>query len=383
MPLTIFLLPVHGQITSNASCLTTFSWTVNSYGQDPCLVAAYLQSPCNSGSFEMNALKPNTHYSGPASDNPCQCNSVLYSLVSACSACQGEPYDSWTDWNANCVVVYVQEIPVEMPKNTSVPIWAYTSIPPGGSFNLSAAQVMASQGIPDQLSPSAQPNGTGVSRTSPASSTGLGPNVEKAVIAIVSIVLFFVVAGSITFVGLKLRKYRRQQKEKHHINTDEVSYFKYEAPPSVQSEMGDSHDRIREFTAAVEAAISQSRQSLATSWHHREDSTDTMDTMVPLMTAQTAYTGYLEREPSQTAYTGYLEREPSQTGLATERNIRLLTSASQMTLPSLFVPQEEEEYTPAAESSNMYYNTTTGHSPASEHQIVIQDLPSGCLPPQR
>jgi hypothetical protein len=96
-------------------CVQTF----NSLDQDPCVVAAYLQSTCSGGcqyyylprvyepcrlvsfaAFTVPALPPGYEYSGP--DVPdgtdlCECNTVVYSLLSACDACQGSDwfkYDS-------------------------------------------------------------------------------------------------------------------------------------------------------------------------------------------------------------------------------------------------------------------------------------------------
>lgn len=71
------------------------------------------------------ALPPANIYYGPTLDavNPCACSSVVYSLMSACGACQGarylsyvsrsscrgflEPDQRWPKWNANCQQVYV------------------------------------------------------------------------------------------------------------------------------------------------------------------------------------------------------------------------------------------------------------------------------------
>ncbi|KAJ7581075.1 hypothetical protein C8J56DRAFT_256370 [Mycena floridula] len=129
---TLLTLPyvVEADITSNATCLSSFKWASNACGQNPCLVAAHLQSTCVSGSYSLAALGPNSHYIGPARDqaNPCQCSSVVYSLMSACAACQGQNYDSWNEWNVNCQTVYLAVYPKEIPINTSVPQWAYVSL---------------------------------------------------------------------------------------------------------------------------------------------------------------------------------------------------------------------------------------------------------------
>jgi hypothetical protein len=91
----------------------------NSLGQNPCMVAAYLISTCSGGcefsslfcscvckpcrlvffaAFTINSLAPGYHYTGPSgSDNTdlCKCNTVAYSLISACDACQGADWISY------------------------------------------------------------------------------------------------------------------------------------------------------------------------------------------------------------------------------------------------------------------------------------------------
>lgn len=50
--------------------------------------------------YNVDALPDQTHYLGPtlALANPCQCNTVVYSLMSACGACQGRTYDSYASF---------------------------------------------------------------------------------------------------------------------------------------------------------------------------------------------------------------------------------------------------------------------------------------------
>ena len=44
--------------------------------------------------FDIQALPPGRMYGGPtaAQSNLCECNTVVYSLVSACAACQGSTW---------------------------------------------------------------------------------------------------------------------------------------------------------------------------------------------------------------------------------------------------------------------------------------------------
>lgn len=117
--------------------------TYNSLNQSPCKVAAYLQSTCFGGSecslacmstalspfaaFTVDPLPPGYQYAGPYvldGDDLCKCNTVTYSLLSACGACQedlwtgyvlimlfytpvyeSESVVSWSEWAANCTRV--------------------------------------------------------------------------------------------------------------------------------------------------------------------------------------------------------------------------------------------------------------------------------------
>jgi hypothetical protein len=126
--------------------------TYNSLGQSPCAVAAYLQSVCGHGGaandlaisfprffhkdrravFTIPTLtSEGTVYTGPTGpsdeDDLCKCNTVVYSLMSACGACQGSNWFScvprpplsflilsrrsdgtirrWNTWKQNCTSV--------------------------------------------------------------------------------------------------------------------------------------------------------------------------------------------------------------------------------------------------------------------------------------
>jgi len=86
----------------------------NSLNQNPCNVAAMLESTCYAGSefscpstphvvmvhfseFTIPRLQPSWDYTGPnlGEDNLCQCNTIVYSLVSACGGCQGSTWISY------------------------------------------------------------------------------------------------------------------------------------------------------------------------------------------------------------------------------------------------------------------------------------------------
>ncbi|KAF8491364.1 hypothetical protein F5888DRAFT_1736780 [Russula emetica] len=76
------------------TCPTSWSWSFNSLGQSPCAVAAQLQGVCDNGEFSIPSLVSGDSYVGPTGSNDstdlCKCNTVVYSLMSACGACQFE-----------------------------------------------------------------------------------------------------------------------------------------------------------------------------------------------------------------------------------------------------------------------------------------------------
>ncbi|KIM48891.1 hypothetical protein M413DRAFT_438065 [Hebeloma cylindrosporum] len=135
-------LSVLGQISDVKTCVASFNWTINSMGQTPCLVAAFLESQCGIPTA-VNAIPPGTHYLGPnsAQQNPCICSSVTYSMVSACGACQGLTYVNWTTWSRSCLGVELTTYPKRIPQQTEVPIWAYLNVTlTNGGFDPATAQ---------------------------------------------------------------------------------------------------------------------------------------------------------------------------------------------------------------------------------------------------
>ncbi|KAI0246495.1 hypothetical protein BJV78DRAFT_1254372 [Lactifluus subvellereus] len=112
-------------------CGPTLSWTSNSIGQNPCVVAAHLMATCSGGSFSMPPLQQNNSYYGPARDDDsdakdlCKCNTVVYSLLSACDACQQQEWIAWSRYSSNCTTIApVSSFPYRIPSGTYVPYWA-------------------------------------------------------------------------------------------------------------------------------------------------------------------------------------------------------------------------------------------------------------------
>ncbi|KAF9527008.1 hypothetical protein CPB83DRAFT_856978 [Crepidotus variabilis] len=126
---------------SDASCLPYYNWTFNSAKKSPCDIASSLLSVCAGSPYPVHALPDNSHYVGPTLDsaNPCQCNTVVYSLMSACGACQGRSYLSWSVWTANCPMVSTG-YPESIPSGLAIPGWAYLDVKTNDNFDQSGAR---------------------------------------------------------------------------------------------------------------------------------------------------------------------------------------------------------------------------------------------------
>lgn len=132
---------------TNATCLPQYGWMYNSKDQSPCLVAAYVQSVCFGSQYTVPALDPKNYpydyYPAPSADeaNSCECNTVTYSLLSACAWCQNLTYTDWPDWKFYCSTEYLG-YPENIPSGTAIPQWAYQNVVVSGSFNATLAQVV-------------------------------------------------------------------------------------------------------------------------------------------------------------------------------------------------------------------------------------------------
>ncbi|KAI0812735.1 hypothetical protein BC629DRAFT_1475329 [Irpex lacteus] len=134
------------------NCSDDLSWTANDRGQSTCLVAAYLCDACrtneSSTTQEADCSIPNLtpggqFYVNHNTPNECDCNSVVYSLISACSLCQGAAVLPWTSWIEDCKNSFLEQFPASIPSNVSVPAWAYLDVASSNTFNASIAQSFA------------------------------------------------------------------------------------------------------------------------------------------------------------------------------------------------------------------------------------------------
>ncbi|KAJ8078917.1 hypothetical protein PM082_013201 [Marasmius tenuissimus] len=182
-----------------------FDWAFNSKNQSPCDVGAYLGGVCNGGDFTLPALNVSQSYLGPtvATANNCRCNSVFYSLLSACAACQGRSYLKWSVYQTNCSNVYNSEFPNDIPAGTAVPGWAYIDISPSDGFDATRAQASASApestGTPKPtqpntpsalVSPTSQPEESSSSKSNAGAIAG-GVVGGIAGLAIIALLLFW------------------------------------------------------------------------------------------------------------------------------------------------------------------------------------------------
>jgi len=130
----------------SADMLGMWQWTFNSLNQSACEVAAYLQSTCNDGTWQIDPLSPGGMYIGPSSPDSwawCKCSTVAYSLVSACGSCQGGSWYTWPQYSTNCTSIpHPSTFPNPVPNGIRVPKWALLDITVDGSWAPSKASAV-------------------------------------------------------------------------------------------------------------------------------------------------------------------------------------------------------------------------------------------------
>jgi len=143
--LLVIMGSARAQVTAPNCADSTLAWSLNSLSQSPCVVGAFLAAVCNNGSFTIPTLLPQHSYTGPNGQDDgdlCKCNTVFYNLISACDACQGEPWVAYSAWTFNCTSVAAARIfPEAVPAGTRVPKWAYLDSTAADSWNITAAQL--------------------------------------------------------------------------------------------------------------------------------------------------------------------------------------------------------------------------------------------------
>ncbi|KAI0263342.1 hypothetical protein BC834DRAFT_308983 [Gloeopeniophorella convolvens] len=178
--LLLFAGSVHAQAPSAPNCTDpSFGWASNSLQQNPCEVVAYLEATCNGGLFSIPALSPGLSYTGPSGpDNGdiCKCNSVAYNLISACDACQGSNWTSYSLWHFNCTTTSpAGTFPLPIPDGIRVPKWAFLDPATSGDSWNQAAAILAGDlpevtGTAAFSSSTSAPQSTGSNAPSPSTS---------------------------------------------------------------------------------------------------------------------------------------------------------------------------------------------------------------------
>jgi len=74
--------------------------------------------------------------------NMCRCNTVVYNLISACSACQSGVVGTWPTWIQYCAatIINVGKYPNAVPQGTEIPVFAFYDPTITGLFDVDDAQ---------------------------------------------------------------------------------------------------------------------------------------------------------------------------------------------------------------------------------------------------
>jgi len=163
------------------SCQSGWEWANNSLQQNPCEMAGALDAACGGFSlFVYGPLPQGDEYPSPQVNDSlgqkCNCNTVVFGLLMACTACQNVTPVSWTYWSQFCVNVSVTQYPERIPLKTAIPHWAYLNYTIGDGFNSVAAR--AAGGTPESFAPapSTIPLSPTSTSSSPSSSTTGSPS---------------------------------------------------------------------------------------------------------------------------------------------------------------------------------------------------------------
>ncbi|KAI0662923.1 hypothetical protein C8Q70DRAFT_479720 [Cubamyces menziesii] len=156
---------------------SSYSWTYNTEGEPPCALATDLLRPC--GDLINGPTLLNT---------PCICNSVLYSLDSACRWCSNEPDTilKFTDFadSFSCTNTVEGQYPETIPPGTPIPAWAYLPLT-GDQFDIAGAEQMMLSPGKDPVVPSG-PGGNSSPADSSTSTTTSGGSAPVSTTTIVT-----------------------------------------------------------------------------------------------------------------------------------------------------------------------------------------------------
>jgi len=216
---------------ANAECKPAWGWSYNSKGENPCRIAATLQSSClGRPNFELQPLNPGNRYASPLRDTPvrkrCGCNTVIFGLYMACTLCQNSTSTTtWTGWSQFCDNVYVTQYPFDLPQDSTVPHWAYLDYTKEDNFNPTFAE---SVGRDPETTPPAASSATNPPPTATVppnegddqegNSGGSASNAGAIAGGVVGGAAGLLVIATLVFFFLRHRKQRTQQA--HVIDLD-------------------------------------------------------------------------------------------------------------------------------------------------------------------
>lgn len=126
-------------------CDDKWKWSYNSLGHHPCKIAAYLLSTCHNGGYYIPPLGSDG-YEVPCKDGLCECNTVIYSLLSACEACQGGKWPYYNEYVKKCSkVLNPGHFPYPVPYGTKIPKWAFLDVTYNNTWDPVKAQATGCQ----------------------------------------------------------------------------------------------------------------------------------------------------------------------------------------------------------------------------------------------
>ncbi|CAE6384966.1 unnamed protein product [Rhizoctonia solani] len=141
----LLVIGAHADPWSNVTCTNpNTDWTFNSLQQSPCLIASYLGSVCRpDNTWRVPTLSGGSVYYTSGSSTKCICTSVVWSLLAACSLCQGLESSQWAVYSNDCTTADTSPpgiYPIPIPSGVTVPNWAYYDFVTTGIFNLDIAR---------------------------------------------------------------------------------------------------------------------------------------------------------------------------------------------------------------------------------------------------
>ncbi|KZT31698.1 hypothetical protein SISSUDRAFT_1133532 [Sistotremastrum suecicum HHB10207 ss-3] len=154
-----------------------FPWAFNSLNQSACVIASYLGEVCTPGTpWPVTSLDSDANQVYTTSRDPtkCECSSVMFALLAACTACQNHSISQfqWNTYSKNCTSVSEASFPFNIPNITAVPHWAYQDVASSkNTFNLSIAEALGDTDTAESSGINSPPATSTALQTSTSTST--------------------------------------------------------------------------------------------------------------------------------------------------------------------------------------------------------------------